>query len=122
MFQIFHKIIRTQFGTEIKILWSNNGNEYNNSGLNPYLASNDIIHQTSCIDTPQQNGVVERKNRHLLDVARSMLFSMNVPKTYWEHVVLTASYLINHLSTRVLDKKSSLEVLSTSSSLFSISP
>ena len=82
MFQIFHKMIRTQFGTEIKILRSDNGKEYDNSGLSPYLASNGIIHQTSCVDTPQQNGVVERKNRHLLDIATSMLFSMNVPQNF----------------------------------------
>ena len=82
VFQIFNKMIRTQFGTEIKILRSDNGKEYDNSGLSPYLASNGIIHQTSCVDTPQQNGVAERKNCHLLDVARSMLFSMNVLKTY----------------------------------------
>ena len=95
MFQIFHKMIRTQFGTDIKILQSDNGKEYDNSDLSPYFASNDIIHHTYCVDTPQQNGVVESKNRYLLNVARSMLFSMNVPKTYWGHDVLTASYLIN---------------------------
>ena len=42
-----------------------------------------IIHQSSCIDTPQQNGVAERKNRHLLDVVRSIMLTMNVPKNFW---------------------------------------
>ena len=44
VFQIFHKMIRTQFGTEIKILRSDNEKEYINSDLNPYLAYNGIIH------------------------------------------------------------------------------
>ena len=37
----------------------------------------------TCVDTPQQNGVAERKNRHLLEVARSLLFSVNVRKIHW---------------------------------------
>ena len=55
--------------------------------------------------------------RHLLEVARSMLFLMNVPQTYWGYV-LTASYLINRLLTCVLGKKSPLEVFFKSFSLF----
>ena len=121
MFQIFHKIILTQFVTEIIILRSDNGKEYNDSSFNPYLASNVNIHQISYVDTPQQNGVVERKNRHLLDIATFMLFSTNVPKIYWGHAILTAYYFINRLHAHVLGKKSPLKVLSTSSSLFSIS-
>ena len=74
-------MICTQFGTVIKILLSNNGKQYDNSGLSLYLAYNVIIHYTSCVDTPKQNRVVECKNRHLLDIARSIFFSMNVPKT-----------------------------------------
>ena len=60
-----------------------------------------MIHQTSCTNTPQQNGFAERKNRHLLEIARSMMFSTQVPKSYWEEAVLTAAYLINRLPTRV---------------------
>lgn len=47
--------------------------------LQQYLNENDIEHQTSCVGTPQQNGVIERKNRHLLEVIRALLFGMNVP-------------------------------------------
>ena len=52
MFQIFYKMIRTQFGNEIKILQSDNGKEYDNFGLSTYVTSNGIIHQNSCVDTP----------------------------------------------------------------------
>ncbi|RVW20455.1 Retrovirus-related Pol polyprotein from transposon RE1 [Vitis vinifera] len=44
-----------------------------------FLAQEGIVHLSSCVDTPQQNGIAERKNRHLLEVARSLMFSMNVP-------------------------------------------
>ncbi|RVW74918.1 Retrovirus-related Pol polyprotein from transposon TNT 1-94 [Vitis vinifera] len=67
-----------------------------------FLAQEGIVHLSSCVDTPQQNEIVERKNRHLLEVARSLMFSMNVPKLFWGQAVLTAAYLINRMSSRVL--------------------
>ncbi|RVX01052.1 Retrovirus-related Pol polyprotein from transposon TNT 1-94 [Vitis vinifera] len=70
--------------------------------LGEFLAQEGIVHLSSCVDTPQQNGIAERKNRHLLEVARSLMFSMNVPKLFWGQAVLTAAYLINRMSSRVL--------------------
>ncbi|RVW16161.1 Retrovirus-related Pol polyprotein from transposon RE2 [Vitis vinifera] len=67
-----------------------------------FLAQEGIVHLSSCVDTPQQNGIAERKNRHLLEVARSLMFSMNVPKLLWGQAVLTAAYLINRMPSRVL--------------------
>ena len=61
------------------------------------------------MDTPQQNGIAERKNKHLLEVARAMMFSINVPKYLWEDAILTASYLINRMPTRVLNYSTPLE-------------
>ncbi|RVX00895.1 Retrovirus-related Pol polyprotein from transposon TNT 1-94 [Vitis vinifera] len=67
-----------------------------------FLAQEWIVHLSSCVDTPQQNRIAERKNRHLLEVARSLMFSMNVPKLLWGQAVLTAAYLINRMPYRVL--------------------
>ncbi|RVW95017.1 Retrovirus-related Pol polyprotein from transposon TNT 1-94 [Vitis vinifera] len=67
-----------------------------------FLAQEGIVHLSSCVDTPQQNGIAERKNRHLLEVAISLMFSMNVPKLFWGQAVLTAAYLINRMPSRVL--------------------
>ncbi|RVW35969.1 Retrovirus-related Pol polyprotein from transposon TNT 1-94 [Vitis vinifera] len=64
------------------------------------VAQEGIVHLSSCVDTPQQNGIAERKNRHLLEVARSLMFSMNVPKLFWGQAVLTAAYLINRMPSR----------------------
>ncbi|CAL5350327.1 unnamed protein product [Camellia sinensis] len=122
VFRTFHKMICTQFGATIKIFRSDNGGEYIDSGLEQYFSTHGIIHQTSCTNTPQQNGVAERKNRHLLDMARCMCFFMNVPQPYWGDAVLTAAHLINRLPTQVLDKKAPLHVLLGSLSLFSIPP
>ena len=104
-------MVLNQFDSRIKTLRSDNGTEYVKSFLSEYLIDQGIIHETSCVGTPQQNGVAERKNRDLLEKTRSLMIYMNVPKRYWSHGVLTAAYLINRLPSRVLEYKSPLEVL-----------
>ena len=84
--------------------------EYFNTLLGGYLLEQGIIHQSTCLGTPQQNGIVERKNRHLLEVARSLIFTTNVPKYLWGDSILTACYLINCMSTRVLSFKTPLDM------------
>ena len=110
IFQNFHKMIQTQFQTYIQVLRTDNARDFFNSVLGSYLQSNGIIHQSSCVDTPQQNGVAERKNRHLLEVARSLLFSSHVPKRFWGEAVLTATYLIIRMPSRVLKFKTPLQI------------
>ena len=67
-----------------------------------FLKESGIHYQSTCVDTPQQNGIAERKNKHLLEVARAIMFSMNVLKCLFGQAVLTTSYLINRMPTRVL--------------------
>jgi hypothetical protein len=69
------------------------------------------VHQTTCPDTPAQNSVAEHKNRHVLEVARSLMLIMNVPKFLWSEVVMTATYLINRMSSRILEMKKPCEIL-----------
>lgn len=59
-----------------------------------FLSTQGILHQTSCLDTPQ-NGIVERKNHHLLEVPRSLMYTMNVLKFLLSEAILTATYHIN---------------------------
>ncbi|KAL5777605.1 hypothetical protein ACOSP7_010531 [Xanthoceras sorbifolium] len=102
LFKDFYTMIETQFQTKISILHTDNGTEYFNKRLGTFLKEKGIYHQSTCVDTPQQNGIAERKNRHLLEVARAIMFSMNVPKYLWGEALLTAAYLINRMPTRVL--------------------
>jgi hypothetical protein len=81
-FQSFHKIVCTQFDAKVKNLRTDNGTEYIDCGFQAYLDSHEILHQTSCVYTSEQNRVAERKNRHLLEVSRSLLLTMNLPKPY----------------------------------------
>ncbi|CAN1129341.1 Retrovirus-related Pol polyprotein from transposon TNT 1-94, partial [Linum perenne] len=114
VFQNFYHMISTQFQTQIAVLRTDNGTEFFNSDLNMFLTSKGIIHQSSCRDTPQQNGVAERKNRHLLEVTRALMFSSNIPKYLWGHALLTAAYLINRVPSKVLKFKTPLQVFQTS--------
>ncbi|RVX08140.1 Retrovirus-related Pol polyprotein from transposon TNT 1-94 [Vitis vinifera] len=83
IFQTFNLMVQNQFNSKIQVLKLDNAKEYFTSSLSTYLQNHDIIHISSCVDTPQQNGVAERKNRHLLEVARCLMFSSNVPNYFW---------------------------------------
>jgi len=69
------------------------------------MKSHDILHQTSCAYTPQQNGVVERKNRHLVETTRTFLIYDGVPQCFWGDAILNACYFINHMPSSVLENK-----------------
>ena len=95
LFQKFHKVIETQYNAKVRVLRSDNDGEYQSSDLQKYLEEYDIIHQTTCSNTPQQNGVVERKNRHLLEVVRAFLIVAKIPISYWGEAITSVAYLIN---------------------------
>ena len=72
--------IKTQFNASLHIFWSDNAREYFHTSLSQFFDDHRIIHQSSCPHTPQQNGVTERKMRHLLEVTCALKFHMHVPK------------------------------------------
>ena len=112
IFPMFHKMICTQFGSLIKRVRSDNARDYFNQILSSFFQKEGIIHESSCVDTPQQNGIAERKNRHLLNVTRAILFQHKVPKTFWGEAVLTAAHLINRVPSKVLNNQSPIAALS----------
>jgi transposase InsO family protein len=89
---------QNEFGLRIKKIRSDNGTEFKNSQIEAFLEEEEVIkHEFSSPYTPQQNGVVERKNRTLLDMARTMLDKYKTPNRFWAEAINTACYSINRL-------------------------
>jgi Integrase core domain/GAG-pre-integrase domain len=110
-FEEFFNYVINQYNANIKNFRSDNGTEFINKQFSEFFKQKGILHQTSCIYTPEQNGVSERKNCHILEVTRSLLFQSNVLKSFWSDAILTVIYLINRLPTPVLENQSPLETL-----------
>jgi hypothetical protein len=97
----------------IKKIRSDNGTEFKNSQIERFLEEEGIKHKFSSPCTPQQNGVVERKNRTLLDMARTMLDEYKTPDRFWAEAINTACYSINRLYLHRILKKTSYELLTS---------
>lgn len=63
----------------------------------------EIIHETMCVGTSRQNGVAKRKNRHILEMARALLFENHIPQRFWDCEVTMAVYVINRLASESND-------------------
>lgn len=70
-----------------------------------------IIHHTTCPTTPQQNGVAERKNRHLSEIVRALLIEAHMPLSYWGEALTAAAYLINRVPSSTLNFKTPFQSL-----------
>ncbi|XP_012857659.1 PREDICTED: uncharacterized protein LOC105976934 [Erythranthe guttata] len=104
----FLKMVLNQFGKSIKVFRSDNAYELQFKSLFDELG---VIHQFSCVYTPQQNAIVERKHQHILNVARSLFFQSHIPITYWSECILTAVFLINRIPAHNLNDLSPYELL-----------
>ena len=113
VFVKFYNMILTQFHAKPKILRSDNGGEYISVAMKQFFLEHGLIHQTSCPDTPQQNGVAERKNRTLLEMARALIFDTHVPVHFWPEAIATVTYLTNRLPTKILQFQTPLSTLNT---------
>lgn len=112
----FYQYVLVQFDTSIKVIRTDNGSEFS---MNSFYASKDIIHQTSCVNTPQQNGIVERKQQHILSVARALKFQAYLPVEYWGFCVQHATYLINLIPSPILHHNSPFKLLYKSNPVYS---
>jgi hypothetical protein len=101
-FMAFYSLIETQFQTKIKTVRSDNRAEFR---MTIFFQAKSIIYQRSCVDTPQQNGRVERKHQHIMNIAQALMFQSHLPPQYWTNCVLTVTYLINRTPTPLLHNK-----------------
>jgi transposase InsO family protein len=109
IFPQFHNLVENRFNTKIKSLYSDNGGEY--IGLKNYLSVHGISHYTTAPQTPQQNGMSERRHRHLVETGLTLLTDAHMPLYYWPYAFQTAAYLINRMPTATLHNQSPFEKL-----------
>jgi hypothetical protein len=96
---------RAEAETGLRLLGfrSDRGGEFNSTAFRQFCDDGGIKHFTTAPYTPQQNGVVERRNQTTVEMARCLLKSMGVPATFWGEAVKTAVYLLNRAPTRSVD-------------------
>nr|XP_016498339.1 PREDICTED: uncharacterized protein LOC107817075 [Nicotiana tabacum] len=107
----FLAIVKNQFRTSVKCLRTDNDTKFMNDQVTSLLQNLGILHQSSCVYTPQQNEAVERRHRSILDMARVLRFHAYVPLRFWGECVSTAVYLLNRLPIVLLQGKTPFEAL-----------
>ncbi|KAK1664164.1 hypothetical protein QYE76_052323 [Lolium multiflorum] len=103
--------VQRQHNLLIMAIRSDNGSEFKNYTLNDFLSDEGIRHQYSAAYTPQQNGVAERKNRTLMDMARSMMAEYKSRYNFWAEAISTACHSSNRLYLRKGLNKTPYEIL-----------
>jgi len=93
---------------KLKRIRSDNAKEFL---ITDFFNNKGIIHETYCVETPQQNNIVERKHQHLLNVSCALLFQSHLPTAFWSFVVKHATHIINRLPNPFLKFKSPYELI-----------
>ncbi|GJU97851.1 retrovirus-related pol polyprotein from transposon TNT 1-94 [Tanacetum coccineum] len=111
-FKIFSKKIQNQLGCTIVSIGTDNGREFDNDvQFGEFRNANRITHNFLAPRTPQSNGVVERKNRTLQEISRTMLNEQLLPQNFWCNAVDTSTYILNRILIRVILGKTPYELL-----------
>ncbi|KAI3685255.1 hypothetical protein L6452_34494 [Arctium lappa] len=105
------KYILVLFSSKVQKLRSDNGTEFKNAKINSYLSEEGITPNFSAARTPQQNGVVERKNITLVEAARTMLAGSDLSTNFWAEAVATACFTKNRSTIVKRFQKTSYELI-----------
>ena len=89
---------------------SDHGTEFDNQDFEKFCTENKIDHNFFAPRTPQQNEVIERKNRMLVDIARTMLYETKMPKYFWAEAINSACHILNRVSIRPIIKRTPYEL------------
>jgi len=109
-FKRFVKVIQNEKDCSISSIKSDHGGEFQNEKFVRFCSKLGIKHNFSAPRTPQYNGVVERKNRSLEELARTMLKETEMPKHFWADAVSTTCYILNRVLIRPILKKTPYEL------------
>jgi len=109
-FRRFKTAVELESGCKLRAFRSDRGGEFNSGAFASFCQDQGIKHNTTASYTPQQNGVVERRNQTVVEMARCLLKSMGVPAKFWGEAVRAAVYLLNRSPTKILKGKTPYEV------------
>ncbi|GJU62887.1 retrovirus-related pol polyprotein from transposon TNT 1-94 [Tanacetum coccineum] len=104
-------MIQVRQNATVRNIRTDNGTEFVNQTLRAYYEEVGISHQTSVAHTPQQNGVVERRNHTIVEVSRTMLIFSKAPLFLWAEAVATACYTQNQSLIRKRHNKTPYELI-----------
>nr|GEZ95414.1 retrovirus-related Pol polyprotein from transposon TNT 1-94 [Tanacetum cinerariifolium] len=107
----FLKMIQVRLNVPVRRIRTDNGTEFVNQTLWDYYEEVGISHETSVACSPRQNGVVERRNRTLIEAARTMLIYAQAPLFLWAEAVATACFTQNQSSIQLRHGKTPYEIL-----------
>ncbi|MCO5551719.1 hypothetical protein L7F22_005223 [Adiantum nelumboides] len=102
VFQHYVSMVENETGCKVQTLRTDRGGEYMSGAFKDFLGKKGIKHQCTMPYTPQQNGVAERKNRSLMEMARCMLKAKSLPHKLWMEAVACAAHVLNRCPTRAL--------------------
>jgi hypothetical protein len=111
-FKIFKEMIELETGNKVGTLRTDRGGEYTSHEFKQYCFDHGIRRELTQAYTPQQNGISERRNRTLMERARSLASDCNLPVMLWSEAVSTANYLTNHSPTSANGGKTPQEIYS----------
>jgi GAG-pre-integrase domain len=107
LFENFKSLVQNLFSTTIKTLQIDGGTEFL-----PIIRTNPQINfQISCPYTPQQNGLVERRHRHIVELGLATMFNANIPMQYWSDVFESVTFIINRLPSSALEFQTPYQLL-----------
>ncbi|PKU74273.1 Retrovirus-related Pol polyprotein from transposon TNT 1-94 [Dendrobium catenatum] len=108
IFISFTNFIERQTSLKLKTIRTDGGGEFLNNAFQNFTKTAGIRHQYSCAYTPQQNGVAERKHRHIISTTRTLLHTAALPMTFWLEAAQTAVYLINRMPSLTINNMTPL--------------
>lgn len=109
IFPAFKSLVEKYFNLPIVSLHLDNGDEF--IKLKTLLTTHAISHYTTPPHTPKLNAIAERRHRHIVEIGKALLYTANLPLSFWSHAFCTTIYLINRLPTPVLQMKSPFQLL-----------
>nr|GFA39266.1 retrovirus-related Pol polyprotein from transposon TNT 1-94 [Tanacetum cinerariifolium] len=91
----FLRLVQRGLQAQVRVVRTDKGTEFLNQTLHAYFAAEGILHQTSVARTPEQNGIVERRNRTFVEAARTMISTDKVPLFFWAEAIATTCFTQN---------------------------